>query len=187
MTMHAHDATSDDSFIQLEHVLQSGGVDAAFNEVVDRFRRDKQYRRVFDARLMKKRMELNLPLVSQPTLDELPKDVQQAYQDAYVQAAREVGELGDVLLQVRDARAQAAGELLEPHEGVAEPLAATRQRQDAEGVGRDLARVDVARDARHREQLRLRRGAGVQEREAVIDARVDVEHEGKAGCHGPES
>ena len=93
MTMHAPDATQDDSFIQLEHVLQSGGVDAAFNEVVDRFRRDKQYRRVFDARLMKKRMELNLPLVSQPTLDELPKDVQQAYQDAYVQAAREVGEL----------------------------------------------------------------------------------------------
>ncbi len=93
MKMHAPDAIQDDSFIQLEHVLQSGGVDAAFDEVVDRFRRDKQYRRVFDARLMKKRLELNLPLVSQPTLDELPKDVQQAYQDAYVQAAREVGGL----------------------------------------------------------------------------------------------
>jgi hypothetical protein len=91
--MHPPGAHPDDTFDWLERLLQRGGADAAFDEVVDRFRREKQYRRVFEARLMKKRMELNLPLVSQPALADLPKEVQQAYQDASVQAAREVGQL----------------------------------------------------------------------------------------------
>ncbi len=58
-----------------------------------RFRRDKQYRRLFDARLMQKRLELGLPLVSAAGIGDVPKELQQAYQDASVHAAREVGEL----------------------------------------------------------------------------------------------
>jgi len=38
-------------------------------------------------------MDLGLPLVSQPSLGDLPKELQGAYQDGYVEAAREVGEL----------------------------------------------------------------------------------------------
>ncbi len=42
---------------------------------------------------MRKRLELGLPLVSTAGIGDVPKDLQQAYQDAYVHAAREVGEL----------------------------------------------------------------------------------------------
>ena len=42
---------------------------------------------------MQKRFEFGLPLVSSAGIGDVPKDLQQAYQDAYVQAAREVGEL----------------------------------------------------------------------------------------------
>ena len=51
----------------------------------------------------------------------------------------------------------------------------TGQLQDRPRVARDLARVDVAGDAGHREELGLGRGGGVEEREAVVDAGVDVE------------
>ena len=63
------------------------------NNSPQRFRRDKEYRKLFDARLMQKRLELGLPLVSTAGIGDVPKEFQQAYQDASVHAAREVGEL----------------------------------------------------------------------------------------------
>ena len=63
------------------------------NNSPQRFRRDKEYRKLFDARLMQKRLELGLPLVSAAGIGDVPKALQQAYQDASVHAAREVGEL----------------------------------------------------------------------------------------------
>lgn len=42
---------------------------------------------------MQKRLELGLPLVSTARIGDVPKDLQDAYQDGYVHAAREVGEL----------------------------------------------------------------------------------------------
>jgi tetratricopeptide (TPR) repeat protein len=65
----------------------------AFERVAERFRQEKHYRELFDARLMQKRFELGLPLVSQQAIGDVPANLQQAYQQAYVQAAREVGEL----------------------------------------------------------------------------------------------
>ena len=45
------------------------------------------------------------------------------------------------------------------------------------GVDPDLARVDVARDARDGDEVHLRRGHRVQEGKAVIDPGVDIEDE----------
>ncbi len=88
------DRTSEETiFSWIEHALQNGNAGAAFEQLAQRFRRDKQYRRLFDARLMQKRLELGLPLVSAAGIGDVPKELQQAYQDASVQAAREVGEL----------------------------------------------------------------------------------------------
>ena len=93
MAMQA-DRNSDDAiFPWLEHLLQNHDTGAAFEELAARFKRDKQYRQLFDARLMQKRFELGLPLVSSARIGDVPKDLQQAYQDGYVEAAREVGEL----------------------------------------------------------------------------------------------
>jgi hypothetical protein len=93
MAMQADRTSEETIFPWIEQVLQSRNAGAAFEQLVERFRRDKQYRELFDARLMQKRLELGLPLVSTPTIGDVPKDLQQAYQDGSVQAAREVGEL----------------------------------------------------------------------------------------------
>ncbi len=93
MAMQAHRASEDAIFPWIEHLLQNHDTGAAFEELAARFKRDKQYRQLFDARLMQKRFELGLPLVSSARIGDVPKDMQQAYQDGYVQAAREVGEL----------------------------------------------------------------------------------------------
>lgn len=86
--------TSDDAiFLWIERVMQNGSARAALEQLAERFRHEKQYRRLFDTRLMQKRLELGLPLVSTPGIGDVPKDLQQAYQDGSVQAAREVGEL----------------------------------------------------------------------------------------------
>jgi hypothetical protein len=88
------DRLSEESvFPWIERALQNGNAGAAFEQLAQRFRRDKQYRRLFDARLMQKRLELGLPLVSAAGIGDVPKELQQAYQDASVHAAREVGEL----------------------------------------------------------------------------------------------
>jgi hypothetical protein len=88
------DRTSEETiFPWIEHVLQNGDARAAFEQLAERFRHDKQYRGLFDTRLMQKRWELGLPLVSTAGIGDLPKELQQAYQDASVRAAREVGEL----------------------------------------------------------------------------------------------
>jgi hypothetical protein len=42
---------------------------------------------------MQTRLQLGLPLVSRARIGDVPKDMQQAYQDGYIRAAREVGEL----------------------------------------------------------------------------------------------
>lgn len=80
-------------FSWIDDLVRDGDADAAFERLVARFTQEKQYRRIFDARLMQTRRRLGLPLVSQPAIDDLPKDMQATYHDAYVRAAREVGEL----------------------------------------------------------------------------------------------
>ena len=47
----------------------------------------------------------------------------------------------------------------------------------------DLAGVDVARHAGHRDELGVGRRGGVQQREAVVDAGVDIEDQGEGGGH----
>ena len=93
MAMQAHRASEDAIFPWIEHLLQNHDPGAAFEELAARFKRDKQYRGLFDARLMQKRFELGLPLVSSARIGDVPKEMQQAYQDGYLHAAREVGEL----------------------------------------------------------------------------------------------
>jgi hypothetical protein len=85
-------ANENNLFAWIEQTAQNGP-ETAFEELFDRLRREKQYRLLFDARLMKRRLELGLPLVSNIALSELPQHLQQPYQEGYVEAAREVGGL----------------------------------------------------------------------------------------------
>ena len=80
-------------FSWIDELVGNGGAGAAFEQLAERFRREKEYRSLLDVRLMQARFELGLPLVSTSRIGDMPKVQQEAYQSAYVRAAREVGGL----------------------------------------------------------------------------------------------
>jgi hypothetical protein len=92
---------NDNAFNLLEQALHDGGVEAAFDFLGRKFREDKSYPRLFEARLMKKRYELGLPILQVEPLSDLPEETRKSYNEAFTQAAREAGTLfledGDIL------------------------------------------------------------------------------------------
>ena len=93
MRMQADRTSEPDIFPWIDQLLEHASGGAAFEQLAERFRRDKQYRLLLDARLMQKRLELGLPLVATARIGDVPKHLREAYQEGYVHAAREVGEL----------------------------------------------------------------------------------------------
>ena len=67
--------------------------DAAFDLLAAKFLAEKQYARLFETRLMRRRRELGLPLIHNGGLDEIPADQRPAYEEAFINAAREAGGL----------------------------------------------------------------------------------------------
>ena len=94
-------AGNNDAFGQVEEALRSGGSRAGFEFLADKFLKEKNYPALFEARLMRKRHELGLPLIDTPNSVEMPEDKRQAFDAGCVAAAREVGGLfltdGDIL------------------------------------------------------------------------------------------
>ncbi|MFN7992879.1 MAG: hypothetical protein U0Q18_04730 [Bryobacteraceae bacterium] len=72
----------------------------AFDLLEAKFLEEKQYGRLFEMRLLRKRQELGLPLIQPGGLDEIPADKRPAYERAFIDAAREAGtlylEAGDI-------------------------------------------------------------------------------------------
>lgn len=84
---------SDNAFEALDQILRSGGAEAGFGFLVNKFREEKKYPQLFEARLMRKRQDLGLPLIQVGSLENLPPDKRPAYEQAFIEAAREVGGL----------------------------------------------------------------------------------------------
>jgi hypothetical protein len=82
-----------DVFDQVRDALASGDVEAGFELAIDRFRNERSYPMIFEARLMQKRHALGMPLIQTEPWTNLGKDCQAAYESATVEAAREVGTL----------------------------------------------------------------------------------------------
>ncbi len=82
-----------DVFDQVRDALASGDVEAGFELAIDRFRNERSYPMIFEARLMQKRHALGMPLIQTEPWTNLGKDCQTAYESATVEAAREVGTL----------------------------------------------------------------------------------------------
>jgi hypothetical protein len=74
-------------FPQLDPLLESSDPTAGLDFLADQFLKAKEYGMLFEARLMKKRQELGLPLIQ---TDALTRD---DYQEAVIVAARQTGEL----------------------------------------------------------------------------------------------
>jgi hypothetical protein len=83
----------EDVFETLEQLLESENPSTSFDLLIGQFRAAKDYRSLFDARLMRKRLELGLPLFLTDDLSALPSEVRDAYSQAVTENAREVGEL----------------------------------------------------------------------------------------------
>ena len=89
-----------DTLVQLDEILRDGNVAAGLEFLIDRFRNEKEWPLVFESRLMKKRLELGLPLILTPDASEYQGEIRAVYEEAMVAAAREVGhgflELGNI-------------------------------------------------------------------------------------------
>ncbi len=83
----------DDPFDALDAAVRTGGADAGFELLLERFRQEKKYSLVFDARAMQSRHALGMPLVQNGPLGNLAADKHAALERAYIEAAREAGGL----------------------------------------------------------------------------------------------
>lgn len=81
-----------DSFSQLTEVKPSGAT-AVFEKLLGSLKANKDYHRLFDATLMRKKQELGLPLLRPTSLDDVPTEKRTEFEKTYVEAAREVGQL----------------------------------------------------------------------------------------------
>ena len=81
------------AFEALGPMLESGEPVSSLDYLIRRFRESKEYHLMFEAKIMKKRLELGLPLIQAPNLGTLLPDVQAKYQQFLVEAAQETGEL----------------------------------------------------------------------------------------------
>jgi len=85
------------SVTKIDSILQQlGGSDSpedVINALEATLAADHDYHRLFDARLMRTRIRLGLPVTQPTSLDNVPADKQAEFRDAYVEAAREVGQL----------------------------------------------------------------------------------------------
>ncbi len=81
------------AFKQAERALQAGGEQAVFDVLTQTFMQDKDYAKLFQLRVLRKRLDLGLPLIQNGPGEDIPADKRPEYEQAFVQAAREAGEL----------------------------------------------------------------------------------------------
>ena len=81
------------AFDRIAELKSSEGPQAAIDLLIETLREEKNFHRVFDALLMKKKNELGLPLLNPTSLDDVPKDQRADFEKYYVDSAREVGNL----------------------------------------------------------------------------------------------
>ena len=81
-----------DSFNQLTE-SKPAGANAVFDKLVESLKASKDYHRLFDATLMRKKQALGLPLFRPTSLDDVPTEKRAEFEKTYVEAAREAGQL----------------------------------------------------------------------------------------------
>lgn len=83
----------DTALRELDTIHREKGKAAALDHLIATLRRDRKYHQLFDALLMKKRLDMGLSLVRPTSLKDVPEPQRDAFEKYYIDAAREVGEL----------------------------------------------------------------------------------------------
>jgi len=84
---------SEDLFAAVDGMAQGGDPARTLDLLAAKFLDARNYPLLFEARLMKKRLELGLPLIQTETAAAFPEPARCAYEQAMVEAARETGSL----------------------------------------------------------------------------------------------
>ncbi|MFH1303554.1 MAG: hypothetical protein ABIK07_21070 [Planctomycetota bacterium] len=83
---------SEDVFAALEE-LQQQSPEAVLERLIETLTAQKNYHRLFDALLMKKKQSMGLELLQPTSFDYVPEEQKKEFELAYIEAAREVGSL----------------------------------------------------------------------------------------------
>lgn len=81
------------AFDRIAELKSSAGPQAAIDLLIETLREEKNYHRLFDALLMKKKNQLGLPLLHPTSLVDVPADQRADFENYYVDSARETGSL----------------------------------------------------------------------------------------------
>src|SRR5689334_15908158 len=82
----------DETFATIEKLRQANGPAAALEELIRTLEARRDFHRLFEALLIKKRFDMGLNLARPTSFDTVPEPRQSEFEDSYVAAARRVGE-----------------------------------------------------------------------------------------------
>lgn len=90
----------DSLYEELQSLTQSQPVETAIDRLIASLREQKRYHKLFDARMLKRKAELGLPVSHPASLSDVPQELRKQVEETYIDAAREVGgqflETGDI-------------------------------------------------------------------------------------------
>ncbi|MBI3678845.1 MAG: hypothetical protein HY235_00315 [Acidobacteria bacterium] len=84
---------SEELFGALEEKLAGEHPSGSLDFLIGKFRRQQEIPLLFEARLMKKRLDLGLPLIQTESAASFPAEARRAYEEEMVEAAREAGSM----------------------------------------------------------------------------------------------
>lgn len=84
---------SEATFDELQKIHGDKGPAAALDHLIGVLRSEKRFHQLFDALLMKKRLELGLALVRPTSLKDVPDERRDEFEKVYIDTARQIGEL----------------------------------------------------------------------------------------------
>lgn len=84
---------NEQNYDQLRELSEAAGAEATVDQLLQTLRDEKNYDRLFDALLLKQRQKMGLPLARPTSFDDVPTERQAEFEEHYVAAARQVGEL----------------------------------------------------------------------------------------------
>jgi len=81
------------TFDRIAELKDSDGPAAAIDFLIETLRTEKNFHKLFDALMLKKKQELGLPLVRPTSLEDVPEEQRVDFEKYYIDSAREVGTL----------------------------------------------------------------------------------------------